>query len=34
MNLLDIQFIMATAADHVLKQWLSSGGQLGLVYQI
>jgi hypothetical protein len=28
MNLLDIQFIMATAADHVLKQWLSSGGQL------
>ena len=28
MNLLDIQFIMATAAEHVLKQWLSSGGLL------
>jgi hypothetical protein len=28
MNLLDIQFIMATAAEHVLKQWLTSGGVL------
>jgi hypothetical protein len=28
MNLLDIQFIMATAAEHVLKRWLSSGGLL------
>jgi hypothetical protein len=28
MNLLDIQFIMATAASHVLKRWLSSGGVL------
>jgi hypothetical protein len=28
MNLLDIQFIMATSAEHVLKRWLSSGGQL------
>jgi hypothetical protein len=28
MNLLDIQFIVATAAEHVLKRWLSSGGVL------
>jgi hypothetical protein len=28
MNLLDIQFIVATAASYVLKRWLSSGGQL------
>jgi hypothetical protein len=28
MNLLDIQFIMATAAEHVLRCWLSSGGRL------
>jgi hypothetical protein len=28
MNLLDIQFIVATAAEYVLKRWLSSGGQL------
>ncbi|HEY9266969.1 MAG TPA: hypothetical protein VIQ11_20440, partial [Mycobacterium sp.] len=26
MNLLDIQFIVATAAEHVLRRWLSSGG--------
>ncbi len=30
MNLLDIQFIVATAASYVLKRWLSSGGQLTL----
>jgi hypothetical protein len=28
MNMLDIQFIVATAATHVLKRWLSSGGVL------
>ncbi|WP_101949017.1 hypothetical protein [Mycobacterium sp. 3519A] len=28
LNLLDIQFIVATAAEYVLKRWLSSGGQL------
>lgn len=28
MNLLDIQFIVATAAEYVLKHWLSSGGVL------
>ena len=28
MNLLDIQFIVATAASYVLKRWLSSGGLL------
>lgn len=28
MNLLDIQFIVATAAEHVLRRWLSSGGVL------
>jgi len=28
MGLLDIQFIVATAATYVLKRWLSSGGQL------
>jgi hypothetical protein len=28
MPLLDIQFIVATAAEYVLKRWLSSGGQL------
>jgi hypothetical protein len=28
MNLLDIQFIVATAAEYVLKRWLSSGGLL------
>jgi hypothetical protein len=28
MPLLDIQFIVATAASYVLKRWLSSGGQL------
>jgi hypothetical protein len=28
MNLLDIQFIVATAASYVLKRWLSSGGVL------
>lgn len=28
MGLLDIQFIVATAASYVLKRWLSSGGQL------
>jgi hypothetical protein len=28
MNLLDIQFIVATAASYVLKRWLSSGGIL------
>ena len=28
MNLLDIQFIVASAASYVLKRWLSSGGQL------
>jgi hypothetical protein len=28
MTLLDIQFIVATAASYVLKRWLSSGGQL------
>ncbi len=28
MNLLDIQFIVATAASYVLKRWLSSGGHL------
>ena len=28
MNLLDIQFIVATAASYVLKRWLSSGGML------
>jgi hypothetical protein len=28
MNLLDIQFIVATAASYVLKRWLSSGGTL------
>ncbi|HTI75464.1 MAG TPA: hypothetical protein VL634_10745 [Mycobacterium sp.] len=28
MPLLDIQFIVATAAAYVLKRWLSSGGQL------
>jgi hypothetical protein len=28
MNLLDIQFIVATAAEYVLKHWLSSGGLL------
>jgi hypothetical protein len=30
MNLLDIQFIVATAASYVLKRWLSSGGQLAM----
>jgi len=30
MNLLNIQFIMATAASYVLKRWLSSGGQLAM----
>jgi hypothetical protein len=28
MGLLDIQFIVATAASYVLKRWLSSGGIL------
>jgi hypothetical protein len=28
MNLLDIQFIVASAASYVLKRWLSSGGTL------
>jgi hypothetical protein len=28
MTLLDVQFIVATAAAYVLKRWLSSGGQL------
>jgi hypothetical protein len=28
MTLLDIQFIVATAASYVLKRWLSSGGTL------
>ena len=28
LTLLDIQFIVATAAEYVLKRWLSSGGQL------
>jgi hypothetical protein len=28
LNLLDIRFIVATAAEYVLKRWLSSGGQL------
>ncbi len=28
MNLLDIQFVVATAASYVLKRWLSSGGVL------
>lgn len=28
MPLLDIQFIVATAASYVLKRWLSSGGQM------
>ena len=28
MTLLDIQFIVATAASYVLKRWLSSGGVL------
>lgn len=28
LNLLDIRFIVATAAEYVLKKWLSSGGQL------
>jgi hypothetical protein len=28
LNLLEIQFIVATAAEYVLKRWLSSGGQL------
>jgi hypothetical protein len=28
LTLLDIQFIVATAASYVLKRWLSSGGQL------
>ena len=28
LGLLDIQFIVATAAEYVLKRWLSSGGQL------
>ena len=28
MNLLDVQFIVATAAAYVLKRWLSSGGLL------
>lgn len=31
MALLDIQFIMATAAAHVLKRWLSSGGVLAKI---
>ena len=30
MILLDIQFIVATAASYVLKRWLSSGGQLAM----
>jgi hypothetical protein len=28
MNLLDVRFIVATAASYVLKRWLSSGGRL------
>jgi hypothetical protein len=28
LNVLDIQFIVATAAEYVLKRWLSSGGLL------
>jgi hypothetical protein len=28
MNLLDVRFIVATAAAYVLKRWLSSGGLL------
>ena len=30
MNLLDIQFIVASAASYVLKRWLSSGGTVGV----